>query len=312
MKKVLSLVIVVALVAGVIVAFLFAAPGKSKGETKDYYVTVEEKRIEYKPGQFFTAWTYNGQIPGPLIRANVGDTIRVHLTNKTNLSHSMHVHGFEYTVEHDGSQMSPAGTSMVPPGKTWTYVFKATRPGLYPYHCHSDDRYPLSVHIQQGLQGAILIDDPAKPLPPAKEYLVILNETYDKPVQSIGHSCSYCAMNSKFFALNSRQWPLPQAYNVQTGQIEHPTAKSGEKVRFLVTNLGNDIHTFHLHGHPLYKRPSGNWGTTELVDGDNIDVLTAETAVLETTALSPGNWLYHCHMDVHAELGMMGKFIVTP
>ncbi len=310
MKMGLALVTVVAIL---LLVFLLPAPAQSvvpTGVTREYTITVEEKNIEYAPGLFFTAWVYNGSIPGPVIRANVGDTVKITLVNNATLAHSIHVHGFEYNVTDDGAQMSPG--SIVPPGGSYTYTFTATRPGFYPYHCHSNDRYPVSVHIQQGLQGGIIVEDPANPLPPAKEYMIILDEAYTKPTQSVAHGCSYCAMSAKNFALNMRQYPLPQALNVKTGAIENPTARTGELVRFYVLNLGNDIHTFHLHGHPLYKRSAANWGTTQLVDGDNLGILTAETAVLETTARTPGNWLYHCHMDVHADLGMMGVFTVTP
>lgn len=311
MKKRLVFVTVVAGIA--LLVFLFPAPATSlvgTGVVREYTITVEEKNIEYAPGQFFTSWTYNGSIPGPVIRANVGDTVKITLVNKASLAHSIHVHGFEYNVTDDGAQMSPG--SIVRPEQSYTYTFKATRPGFYPYHCHSDDKYPVSVHIQQGLQGGIIIEDPVNPLPSAKEYMIILDEVYGRTTLSLGHGCSYCAGSSKSFALNMRQYPLPQALNVQTGAIETPNAKTGELVRFYVTNLGNDIHTFHLHGHPLYKRSPSSWGTTQLVDGDNLGILTAEAAVLETTALSPGNWLYHCHMDVHADLGMIGIFTVTP
>ncbi|MEK6977726.1 MAG: multicopper oxidase domain-containing protein [Candidatus Hydrothermarchaeota archaeon] len=298
-----------------IVALLLLGTGTSQvtgvavPTVREYTLVVEETQIEYAPGKFFTAWTYNGNVPGPLIKAYVGDVVKVTLVNKASLAHSIHVHGFEYNVTDDGAQTSPG--SIVPPGKNYTYTFRATRAGFYPYHCHSDDKYPVSVHIQQGLQGGILIEDPAKPLPAAKEYMVLLNEVYDKPSQSVGHACSYCAMNSKFFALNHRQWPLPQAYNVQTKTTETPTARTGELVRFYVLNLGNDLHTFHLHGHPLYRRNVAA-NTTELLDADNKGFFVAEGSVLETVAKSPGDWLYHCHMDVHADLGMIGIFRVTP
>ena len=312
MKKILAIAAILAPLAVLVAVFLLPQAKKSEGAIIDYTLVVEAKQIEYATGKFYTAWTYNGNVPGPFIRAKIGDTIRITLVNKHTLAHSIHVHGFEYDQKDDGAQFSRG--SIVAPGKSYTYTYKATRSGFYPYHCHSDDRYPVSVHIQQGLQGGILIEDPANPLPAAdKEYMILLNEVYDKPAQSVGHFCSYCAMNSKFFSLNHRQYPLPQGYNVNTGVIEHPTVQQGKRIRYYVLNLGNDLHTFHLHGHPLYKRNPANLGETpKLMDTDNVGFLVAEGAILEATALAPGEWMFHCHMDVHADLGMVGKMIVTP
>lgn len=307
MKKRLALLKV--MVLAVLLVLLFVSPGKTAGTIREYNLTVTETKIEYAPGKFITAWTYNNNIPGPLIRAYVGDIVKVTLKNNTKLKHSIHVHGFKYTIENDGAQMSPG--SMVPPGGTFTYTFEATRAGFFPYHCHSDDGYPISVHIQQGLQGGILIEDPTKLLPAAKEYVTILNEAYGRLQQSIAHYCSYCAGAAKYFTINHRQYPMPQALNVATGAIENPTARVGERVRFYVLQLGNDLHSFHIHGHPLYRRNVATLAE-EVVDADVKGLFPGEGVVLETVALNPGNWMFHCHMDVHADLGMIGIFTATP
>src|SRR3972149_6022676 len=176
-RGVLSLGVIAALVVAI---FVFSGTAAGVGTTREYTLIVTEQSVQYSSGRNFTAWVYNGSIPGPILRANVGDTIKVTLVNKASLKHSIHVHGFEYSVTDDGSQSPNSTPSMVPPGMSYTYTFNATRPGFYPYHCHSDDKYGISVHVQQGLQGGIIIDDGTLAANPAKEYFVILNEVYDK------------------------------------------------------------------------------------------------------------------------------------
>ncbi len=311
-KKGLIVSLVTAVLASLV--FLLAAPVQSAGTTTwTYNFTIVEKQIEYSPGQYVTAWTYNGEVPGPFIRVKVGDTVKINLYNPTKIAHSIHVHGLSYNISDDGS----APPSIVQPGKTYTYTFIATRPGLYEYHCHSSANYPASVHVQQGLYGGILVEDPAAPLPdtynnmPVKEYMVALDEVYPRLAETIAHGCSYCAGNQKYFSMNHRQYGLPQAYNITSGKIETPTAKTGQMVRFYVANTGNDLHTFFIHGHPLYRRNVANLAT-ELLDGDNKAFMPFDAAVLETVAQSPGDWYYHCHMIVHADNGMNGIFRVTP
>lgn len=280
--------------------------------TRYYTLTATEKKIEYAPGKTFTAWVYNGNIPGPIIRAYVGDTIKVTLINNSKRPHSFNPHILEYdpTID-DGTSLSPG--SIVQPGQSYTYTFYATRPGAGVYHCHVDnDRYELSVHIQQGMQGAVIIEDPANPLPPAKEYLVMLDEVYNSPTKTMWHGCSYCAGSAKHFAMNGRQYPLPQALNLATGVIENPTAQAGQPVRFYVANLGNDLHSFHMHMLALKVRDVANGGTTQYVSGDNLGMMQGDMRVFETNAKLPGKYFYHCHMEEHSEMGMKGLVTVTP
>ncbi len=315
MKK--GLVIAAAIAVLAVLVLLVATPAESvitpsTPTIRNYTLVITEKSIEYAPGQFFTAWVYNDSIPGPTIRANVGDTVNVTIVNKATRPHSISPHILEYDpAKDDGTSMTPQ--SIVQPGQSYTYTFKATRPGVGVYHCHVDnDRYALSVHVQQGLQGVVIVEDPANPLPPAKEYVVMLNEVYDRLTETIAHGCSYCAGNGKYFSLNSRQYGLPQALNLSSGKIENATARTGELVRFYVVNQGNDLHSFHIHMHELRHRDIANGNTVQVVDGDDYSMMQGDAVILETTAKAPGKYFYHCHMEVHAELGMIGVFTVTP
>ncbi|MBI2189097.1 MAG: multicopper oxidase domain-containing protein [Acidobacteria bacterium] len=117
---------------------------------REYDVFAVDREIEIAPGLFFPAWTYNGQVPGPTIRATEGDRIRITFRNLGTHPHSIHFHGWHPT-EMDGAL---AGQE-VHPGETFVYEFDADPFGLHHYHCHT---VPLKRHIHKGLYGAFIVD----------------------------------------------------------------------------------------------------------------------------------------------------------
>ncbi len=306
-KKILAIILLLGASTAALLSpavYLRIAGGVYVPVTRNITLTVQAAPIEIYPRNSINMWSYNGTVPGPTIYANVGDTLKITLINQHTLSHSLHVHGFSYNITSDGSQGDPGMSDLgiVAPGQQYTFTFKAERPGLYAYHCHSDDRYQISVHIQQGLYGAIVIDDPNKPLPtPAHKYVLILGEAYGQVSFSMAHGCAYCYGTSKYFTINARQMPYTPTI----------TAAPGELVRLYVINIGNDIHSFHLHGHAMYRWEiiNGQWATM-LVGNDNEGLIPMESAIIDVTAQTPGKWLYHCHVEPHADTGMMGVFEV--
>jgi FtsP/CotA-like multicopper oxidase with cupredoxin domain len=101
-------------------------------------------QIEIAPGVFYPAWTYNGTVPGPVLRATEGDLLRVRFANAGSHPHTIHFHGI-HPPAMDGV------FEVVEPGGSFVYEFEARPAGFYPYHCHST---PLKKHIHKGLYGA--------------------------------------------------------------------------------------------------------------------------------------------------------------
>ena len=134
------------------------------GRVREYFLTAIDKEIEIAPGLFFPAWTYNGTVPGPVIRATEGDLLRVHFGNGGSHPHTIHFHGI-HPANMDGV------FEIVPSGGEFTYEFEARPAGLQLYHCHST---PLKKHIHKGLYGAFIID-PKEPRPPAHELVLVMN-----------------------------------------------------------------------------------------------------------------------------------------
>ncbi|HZY45921.1 MAG TPA: multicopper oxidase domain-containing protein, partial [Anaerolineae bacterium] len=134
------------------------------GQTlREYEIFAGDKEIEIAPGVMFSAWTYNGRVPGPTLRCTEGDHIRIHFTNGSSHPHSMHFHGI-----HSGAM---DGIEPVAVGGTFTYEFDAEPFGLHLYHCHV---LPLKHHIHKGLYGGFIID-PKQGRLPAHELFMMMN-----------------------------------------------------------------------------------------------------------------------------------------
>ena len=108
----------------------------------------------------FPAWTFNGTIPGPTIRATEGDIVQITLINSPTSKHphSIHLHSI-HSGAMDGTSMSGA-SGAVQPGHSFTYRFVALPAGVYPYHCHVS---PIADHINRGLYGVFIIDPQEPP-----------------------------------------------------------------------------------------------------------------------------------------------------
>ncbi len=122
---------------------------------RTFEVTAEDKEIEIAPGIMFPAWTYNGRVPGPALRATEGERLKIVFRNYGSHPHSMHFHGI-HAARMDGVP----GAGLIGPGEEFVYEFDAKPFGCHLYHCHA---LPLKRHIHKGMYGAFVIDpDPAR------------------------------------------------------------------------------------------------------------------------------------------------------
>jgi manganese oxidase len=173
---------------------------------REYSITAIDREIEVAPGVMFAAWTYNGRVPGPTIRATEGDLVRIHFTNAGSHPHSMHFHGF-HTAGMDGV------FEQVKKGETFIYEFIAEPFGLHLYHCHTP---PLSKHIHKGLYGTFIVDPPGG-RPPANEMVMMMN-AFDTNFDT----------ENEVYAVNT----------VAAYYMRHPVAiKQNELIRIYVVNI---------------------------------------------------------------------------
>ena len=218
-------------------------------------------------------------IQGPLIHARVGDTILVHFRNLDttfNRPHSMHFHGVHYRFGSDGSYIpgfSGPGAN-VKPGQTFTYRLVAgpDSAGVWPYHDHSPS---MMDSISGGLYGALSILGPREKAPD-REFVV------------------YLESQQGFMTINGRAF---------VGNTPVFRARVGETVQWDVLTLGDEFHTFHVHGH-RWRTPDGAVRDTQVVG-------PAESYKIRWREDAAGTWLYHCHVESHMMNGMIGIYRVT-
>lgn len=281
---------------------------------REYSLDIAPKDIEMAPGVVWHAWTYNGSVPGPLLIVTAGETLRVRVHNHHTLIHSFHTHLAPYSLENDGSQLNiltgVGKGAMVPPGGDYTYEFHPTTPGIYYYHCHSaDGDKMISQHIAQGLYGAIIVKAPDEQ--PVRDEAVFMAE---RGFDVTGDGAPYFLMNGKGIpggehaleGLFAKQG-LPGVVAQFGKTLPLINATAGETVRISVINIGDQVHSFHIHGVNLVSvdmMPGRMWpaNVVQLVPGGADRVLVTPT--------EPGVWLYHCHVVSHADSGMIGVMVV--
>lgn len=204
-------------------------------EVKIELVT-KEVIAEMAPGVTFNYWTFNGTVPGPMLRVREGDMVNLTLKNDPT---SLHMHNIDLHAVNGPGGGAPATNVM--PGESKTFRFKALNPGIYVYHCAHPN---VPSHMTHGLYGLILVE-PKEGLPPVdKEFYVMQGEFY-----------SSGALGRKGLQLFDAQAMLdgkPQyiVFNGKTGAlVDNMTAKVGDTVRIYVGNGGvNLISNFHVIG----------------------------------------------------------------
>ena len=249
------------------------------GRVRRYTMVAIDREIEIFPGVFYPAWTYNGTVPGPVIRATEGDTLEVTFVNNGSHPHTIHFHGI-HPANMDGV------FEVVEPGGSFVYRFTARPYGMQLYHCHST---PLKKHIYKGLYGAFIID-PATPRRPARELVMVMNG-YD--TDGDGSNNFYSVNGPAFF------------------HAKHPIkVKRSETVRIYLANLTefDAINSFHLHGEFFrYYRT----GSTDQFDyTDTVMLCQGERGIVEIDFHNPGLFMFHAHQSEFTELGWMGFFEV--
>jgi FtsP/CotA-like multicopper oxidase with cupredoxin domain len=264
--------------------FYRETPQRDGTMRREYLIYAEARTLEIAPGVQFAAWTYNGQVPGPTLRATAGDEIRVTFENRSPHPHSMHFHGW-HGADMDGSLSSQA----VAPGGRFVYGFHADPPGVHLYTCHVE---PFKRHIHKGLYGVFLVDRRDAARTNADELVMVMN-AFDTNGDS----------KNEFYAVNT----------IAHHYMHDPIAvRVGQPVRIHLVNVTefDPINSFHLHAHffDVYRT-----GTRAAPDAhtDTLMLCQGERAILETTFRSPGDYMFHAHQSEFAELGWMGLFRAT-
>jgi FtsP/CotA-like multicopper oxidase with cupredoxin domain len=308
---------------------MLTAPREGAAATRHYYIAAEDVVWDFAPSgenlvhggpipaPYETVWNKTRYIEytdnsftlpkpqpawlgvlGPIIRAEVGDTVKVHFLNRSAGTYGIHPHGFHYTKRNEGAHYLPHGAgAAIPPGGTFIYTWTADEdsgPGpddpsslVWWYHSHVDE--PRDVN--RGMVGPIVITARGKarpdgsPIDVDKEFVTdfqIFNEA-EGDERGLMHS-----INGFIF-----------------GNVPGVTMKNGDRVRWYLMGMGNeaDNHTPHWHG----KTVMYNKRRTDV-----IELMPASMATADMHANNPGTWMYHCHVADHLDAGMMMTYTITP
>jgi FtsP/CotA-like multicopper oxidase with cupredoxin domain len=251
---------------------------------REWELIAVDKELEIAPGISFAAWTYNGRIPGPTLRAREGERLRITFVNGSEHPHTIHFHGI-HPAEQDG--VPGLGDGLIAPRGRTVYEFDALPAGLHLYHCHVR---PLAEHIAKGLYGAFIID-PAEGREDADEMVMVMN----------GFDTNFDRAN-EVYAANT----IGFAY------MDRPIAVERDRlVRvYLVNVLEYDlINSFHLHGNLFDYFPTGT-SRQPSEHTDTIMLCQGQRGILEWRFPHPGRYMFHAHQSEFTELGWQGFFEV--
>lgn len=265
------------------------------GTVHEYEWTMTEEVRQVAPGHRQVVWLFDGQTPGPTLRGQVGDTFRITLHNAGTMDHSVDFHAGE---------VSPDSTmKTIPPGESLTYEFVAKRSGIWMYHCATA---PMSLHIANGMAGAVIIDPPAL-TEVDEEYVLVAHEMFLGTEDQGANADRVGAGLYDLTAFNG----YPNQY--QLAPLEQ---RVGDTVRVWVMNVGPDNPiSFHVVGEifdTVFQE--GQYlirdAARDSTGSQALGLLAAQGGFVEFTFDEPGTYTFVNHQMTDAEKGQRGQFVV--
>ncbi len=266
-------------------------------------VRMETREIvkEIADGVRYNFWTFNGSVPGPMIRVRQGDTVELHLRNaaSSHMAHNIDMHAV----------MGPGGgaaSTVTPPGHESVFSFKAMRSGIFIYHCATA---PVPMHIANGMYGLVLVEPP-------------------QGLPKVDHE--YYVVQGDFYTAGSYHEPGLQAFDMQKMLLEQPTyvlfngregsltganaltSKVGDTVRLFIGDGGpNLVSSFHIIGQ-IFDNAHVEGGTLVNHNVQTTLVPAGGATMVEMKTLVPGTFLLVDHSITRAFMqGALGELKVS-
>ncbi|TDC86316.1 copper oxidase [Actinomadura sp. 7K507] len=257
--------------------------------------TVSDVERQVAPGVTQELWTFNGRMPGPVLHGQVGDVFEVTLVNDGSIGHSIDFHA--------GALAPDRPMRTIAPGESLVYRFRATRAGVWMYHCSS---MPMSAHIANGLFGAVVIEPPDLP-EVDRSYLLVQSELY------LGAQGGVVDM-----AKLRAEEPDAVVFNGYANQYDHRPlrARAGERVRIWILNAGpNRATSFHVVGgqfDTVYAEGAYLLQRSSPGGSQSLALDPAQGGFVELTFPEAGHYPFISHRMIDAERGAHGIFQVAP
>jgi nitrite reductase (NO-forming) len=263
------------------------APG---GTVHDITMNATEKVLEVAPGVKQQMWTFNDQVPGPILRGKLGDVFNVTLTNKGKMGHSIDFHASQVAWSDEMRTIAP--------GESLTYQFKADYAGIFMYHCGTA---PALHHIGNGMYGALIVDPPDL-APVDHEFVAIQSELYLGPQGQPGDLAKMTAFQPDAVVFNGYY----DQYKFAPIRVE-----PNQRIRFWVLDAGpSENESFHIVGtvfHTVYKegnyllRPGPGRGGSQ-----SLDLQPAQGGFVEFSPAEKGFYVIVTHKFSNVGKGAMG------
>ena len=260
-------------------------------------IDLETKEVtaELADGVQFNYWTFNGTVPGPLLRIREGDTVEMTLKNNLSSGNSHNIDFHAVTGPGGG-----AVVTNVAPGESKTLIFKALNPGLFVYHC----AYPnVPTHVAHGMYGLILVEPKEGLSKVDKEFYVMQGEVHtagalgEKGMQAFDRQ-KMLSEHPEYIVFNGRVGGL-------NGKMK---ARVGDTVRLFVGNGGvNLISSFHVIGEIFdLVYPEGSMGGAMLKNAQTTIIPAGGAAIVEFGLEIPGRYIFVDHALSRLDRGASG------
>ncbi len=290
--RALSTVGALAVLTGVALFILGTASARAQN-VKKFTFTASRKVVNIGLGLTYNAWTYNGTVPGPLIRVTQGDEVEITLINHTTDAHGLDTHAAQINSDKFIGKLG---------AKSFTYRFRAEVPGVFDYHCFAP---PVLDHVASGMYGMTIVDPKGGwPNGKAQEVMLVEAGIYGTPDARgfiRGDHAKMVAATPDFAIFNGKI--------SNYGPSNPIVIKSGKLVRVFFVNIGPSLlSTFHVMGavfSTVYR--SGN-PADAVHNVQSFEVGPGDAAVFEFTPHEPGTYVFLDHNLSRAYKGAMGMF----
>ncbi len=264
--------------------------------TKQFELTAAVIPWERAPGDIVDAWAYNGQVPGPQIRVDLGDKVQVIVNNETPLGTDVHWHGIHTPNDQDG--VTPYTQDPISSGTSFTYEFVADEAAIGMYHAHLHSQ----ISVPNGMFGSFIIGESPYPLGQTisgVEVPLDLEPVIDMPMVLNDAGVIGLSLNGKSFPATE---PL--------------VLEQGDWAAVHYYNEGLTSHPMHLHQMPQLVYAKDGIPLDYPYWADTINVAPGERYSVLFHAQDIGTWVWHCHILTHVEreegmFGMVTAVVVT-
>ena len=254
-------------------------------------------------GKDYKFWSFNGTVPGPMIRVRLGDTVELHLSNdgSNEFPHNIEIHAVN-------GPSGGAASTLAAPGEEKVFQFKTLHPGLYIYHCASPIP-SIPAHIANGMYGLILVEPKHGLSRVDHEFYIIQSDFFTQPSEdeSVLEFSIKKGMSDK---------PDYVVFNGNSGALKKDKAlkaKTGEKIRIYFGNIGpNSVSSFHIMGEIFDQVYLG--GALNGIINKNVQttlVPSGGAAIVEFKVENPGNYLLVDHSIFRIKKGALGILEVS-